>query len=228
MSRGYLRRTLRNASRRAKAGGYREEEGPSRRDPSPWRRTPLPACLLPYQRSRSWHSPSLARGGAGGGARGGRPPGGRDRWAAREAGRPGAAAAAREKLSRPEREPPRDPEPPQRAAAGAGRDHWLRSPAGRLAAGGGPGAWDSRQGPRVGAAPRAGGGRPELPGRRMRFEGAAPGPVAPLCWALSLVLGALLGRGKVAASVAPALWKFLAVSRSPGGGSRRVGVLGHG
>uniref|UniRef100_A0A8D1M4B8 Transmembrane protein 132C n=1 Tax=Sus scrofa TaxID=9823 RepID=A0A8D1M4B8_PIG len=28
----------------------------------------------------------------------------------------------------------------------------------------------------------------------MRFEGAAPGPVAPLCWALSLVLGALLGR----------------------------------
>lgn len=156
------------------------------------------------------------------------PPGGRDRWAAREAGRPGAAAAAREKLSRPEREPPRDPEPPQRAAAGAGRDHWLRSPAGRLAAGGGPGAWDSRRGPRVGAAPRAGGGRPELPGRRMRFEGAAPGPVAPLCWALSLVLGALLGRGKVAASVAPALWKFLAVSRSPGGGSRRVGVLGHG
>ena len=30
----------------------------------------------------------------------------------------------------------------------------------------------------------------------MRSEGAAPGPVAPLCGALSLVLGALLGRGK--------------------------------
>ncbi|CAM9672690.1 unnamed protein product, partial [Rangifer tarandus platyrhynchus] len=30
----------------------------------------------------------------------------------------------------------------------------------------------------------------------MRSEGAAPGPVAPLCGVLSLVLGALLGRGK--------------------------------
>ncbi|KAI4557279.1 hypothetical protein MJT46_013958 [Ovis ammon polii x Ovis aries] len=31
----------------------------------------------------------------------------------------------------------------------------------------------------------------------MRSEGAAPGPVAPLCGALSLVLGALLGRDLV-------------------------------
>ena len=80
--------------------------------------------------------------------------------------------------------------------AGAGREHRLRSPAGRLAPGGGPGAWDSRRGPRAGPAPPAGGGRPELPGRRMRSEGAAPGRVAPPCRALSLVLAALLGRGK--------------------------------
>lgn len=48
----------------------------------------------------------------------------------------------------------------------------------------------------MGPAPPAGGGRPELPGRKMRSEGAAPGRVAPLCRALSLVLAALLGRGK--------------------------------
>lgn len=43
----------------------------------------------------------------------------------------------------------------------------------------------------------------------MRSEGAAPGRVAPLCGALSLVLGALLGKGKAGrASVSPALGKF--------------------
>lgn len=49
----------------------------------------------------------------------------------------------------------------------------------------------------------------------MRSEGAAPRPVAPLCGALSLVLGALLGKGKAGAGVAP---------RSPGRGNRKAGV----
>lgn len=49
----------------------------------------------------------------------------------------------------------------------------------------------------------------------MRSEGAAPRPAAPLCGALSLVLGALLGKGKAGAGVVPG---------SPGGGGRGRGL----
>lgn len=169
-------------------------------------------------------SSAPAWGGAEGGAGGG--PG----WAALGwAGRAAAAAAAGEKLSRPERALSRDPEPPRRHGGGR-RDHRIRSRAGRFAAGGRPGAWDSRRRPRAGAAPWAGGGRPELPGRRMRSEGAAPGPVAPLCGALSLMLGALLGKGKAGrASVSPALRKFAGrVGPGPGEpeGGGVAGTLG--
>lgn len=64
----------------------------------------------------------------------------------------------------------------------------------------------------------------------MRSEGAAPGPVAPLCGALSLMLGALLGKGKAGrASVSPALGKFAGrVGPGPGEpeGGGVAGTLG--
>ncbi|XP_032702788.1 transmembrane protein 132C-like [Lontra canadensis] len=148
-------------------------------DPGDHATAPLPALQAPL-----W--PGAGPGAGPEADRGGRARGG-------GAGRAAAAAEAGEKLSWPERALPRDPEPPRRHGGGR-RDHRICSRAGRLAAGGRPGAWDSRRGPRAGAAPQAGGGRPELPGRRMRSEGAAHGPVAPLCGALSLVLGALLGK----------------------------------
>lgn len=48
----------------------------------------------------------------------------------------------------------------------------------------------------------------------MRSEGAAPRLAAPLCGALSLVLGALLGKGKAGRR------------RARGPGSRGAGLLG--
>lgn len=58
----------------------------------------------------------------------------------------------------------------------------------------------------------------------MRSEGAAPGPAAPLCGALSLLLGALLGKGKAGAGA----WRADACELPGSGGARGEGSRSEG